>query len=132
MPAKLHVAHLVLSLDPGGTETLVIDLVKRMSRLLDVRVCCLDSGGRGAEELRRAGIAVDVIGRQPGFDLRVSARLRAIAHEKHVDVVHCHQYSPFVYGRLAALTLRHVPVVFTEHGRLSDAPPSLRRRMESG
>ncbi|MGH9410008.1 MAG: glycosyltransferase, partial [Vicinamibacterales bacterium] len=40
-----------------------------------------------------------------------------------------HQYSPFVYGRLATVFRRNVRVVYTEHGRLSDAPPSMKRRM---
>jgi len=41
-------------------------------------------------------------------------------------VVHCHQYSPFVYGCVARL-LRPARLLFTEHGRLADAPPSAKR-----
>jgi glycosyltransferase involved in cell wall biosynthesis len=51
----------------------------------------------------------------------------AMAHG--ADVLHCHQYSPFVYGQLSAWLSRRLRVIYTEHGRLSDAPPSLKRRM---
>ena len=44
-------------------------------------------------------------------------------------MLHCHQYSPFVYGALARLARPGLRVVFTEHGRLSDAPPSRKRRL---
>jgi glycosyltransferase involved in cell wall biosynthesis len=46
-----------------------------------------------------------------------------------VDVVHCHHYSSFVYGQLSASLWSGPPVVFTEHGRLSDAAPSRKRRL---
>ncbi len=45
------------------------------------------------------------------------------------DVLHCHQYSPFVYGSLARLVRPGLRIVFTEHGRLSDAAPSKKRRL---
>jgi glycosyltransferase involved in cell wall biosynthesis len=44
-------------------------------------------------------------------------------------VLHCHQYSPFVYGRIAKLWRPHLGLVYTEHGRLSDAPPSWKRQL---
>jgi glycosyltransferase involved in cell wall biosynthesis len=46
-------------------------------------------------------------------------------------VLHCHHYSPFVYGRLAACLRPACRVIYTEHGRLSDAPPSRKRRLVS-
>jgi glycosyltransferase involved in cell wall biosynthesis len=45
-----------------------------------------------------------------------------------VNALHCHHYSPFVYGVLAACVTRRLRVVFTEHGRLSDDGPSPKRR----
>ncbi|MGH9176109.1 MAG: glycosyltransferase, partial [Vicinamibacterales bacterium] len=120
----IHVAHIVLSLDPGGTEKLVLDLARRCSHTLRTRVYCLDRAGDWATELRANHIPVDVVGRRPGFDLRVAWRLRRLAARHAVNVLHCHQYTPFVYGALATLPRRAVRVVFTEHGRLSDAPPT--------
>jgi glycosyltransferase involved in cell wall biosynthesis len=43
--------------------------------------------------------------------------------------MHCHQYTPFVYGSLAKLLRPGTRLVFTEHGRLTDAPISWKRRL---
>jgi glycosyltransferase involved in cell wall biosynthesis len=51
-----------------------------------------------------------------------------VVREHHVQVIHCHHYSPYVYGWLATL-LAPAQLVFTEHGRLSDAPPSRKRKL---
>ena len=51
-----------------------------------------------------------------------------IARSHGADVIHCHHYSPFVYGALSRVWRPHSRVVFTEHGRLSDAKPSRKRR----
>jgi glycosyltransferase involved in cell wall biosynthesis len=45
------------------------------------------------------------------------------------DVIHCHHYSPYVYGLLATTLTPGVRLVFTEHGSLSDAAPSRKRRL---
>jgi L-malate glycosyltransferase len=44
-------------------------------------------------------------------------------------VLHCHQYSPFVYGRVASIWNPRLKIVYTEHGRLSEARPSWKRRL---
>jgi len=128
MAFDLRVAHVVLSLEPGGTEKLVVDLAARCARQVQTRVYCLDTDGEWAKKLAAIHIPVDVVGRQPGFDIGTARRLRRLAHDHRIDVFHCHQYSPMVYGVLAALPFRRPRVVFTEHGRADDAPPSPRRR----
>jgi glycosyltransferase involved in cell wall biosynthesis len=56
-------------------------------------------------------------------------RIAQLAARYRVDVLHCHHYSPFVYGQIAALLRRRLRVVFTEHGRLTDKGPTLKRRL---
>jgi glycosyltransferase involved in cell wall biosynthesis len=123
----LRVLQVVLSLGPGGTERLVVDLSTRLDSAVTTAVCCLDEAGEWGQALAARGIPVTALHRKPGFHpalgLRVAAAIRAHA----ADVVHCHQYTPFVYGAIGA-ALRRCPIVFTEHGRLADAPPSPKRR----
>jgi glycosyltransferase involved in cell wall biosynthesis len=52
-----------------------------------------------------------------------------VAREHRADVLHAHHYSPFVYSCLARPFYPAARVVFTEHGRLSDAGPSRKRRL---
>lgn len=123
------VLQVVLSLNPGGTERLVLDLVKRLAGDSRQAVCCLDAAGAWGEALKASGTPVTTLGRQPGFHPSLARRLAAAARQVDADVLHCHQYSPFVYGALARLGRPGFRIVFTEHGRLSDAPPSRKRRL---
>lgn len=121
------VLQVVLTLTPGGTERLVIELSKRLADRFGMAVCCLDGDGAWAAELTSRGIDVVALNRQPGFRPSLGSRLAEMAARYRATVLHCHHYSPFVYGSLAALGRKHLHVVFTEHGRLSDGPPSRKR-----
>jgi glycosyltransferase involved in cell wall biosynthesis len=124
-----HVMQVVLRMTPGGTERLVLEICKRVREQFNVTVCCLDDEGEWASDLRAEGIEVIALHRQSGFRPSVGRRIAALAEERHVDLLHCHQYSPFVYGWIASQLNRRLKVVYTEHGRLSDAPPSWKRRV---
>ncbi|MEQ1869543.1 MAG: glycosyltransferase [Vicinamibacterales bacterium] len=117
----------VLSLAPGGTERLVVELVQRLNTEMPTAVCCLDREGAWGEQLKADGISVQTLNRQPGFHPLLGKEIAAIARQHKATVLHCHQYSPFVYGALARLWHPSLQVIFTEHGRLSDAPPSTKR-----
>ena len=128
-PPTVSVLHVVLSLNPGGAERSAIDIVKRVVRDVPCAVCCLDSAGTWASELTSLGVEVSTLGRRAGFHPTLGLRLARLADRCRANVLHCHQYTPFVYGQIAALARRRLRVVFTEQGRLSDAPPSQRRRI---
>lgn len=58
----------------------------------------------------------------------LGAHIASLARRQRADVLHCHHYTPFVYGALAAWQRPWPAVLFTEHGRLTNAPPSRKRR----
>lgn len=91
-------------------------------------VCCLDERGAWASELEDRGITVVELGRRPGFHPSLAQAVAGVIHEQGASVVHAHHYSPFVYAALARLWRPRTRIVFTEHGRVSDAPPSRKRR----
>jgi glycosyltransferase involved in cell wall biosynthesis len=123
-----RVLQIALSLAPGGTERLVVELSQRLHRRYGMAVCCLDEPGAWANTLVRNGIPVTALGRRPGFHPSLGARIAKVAELHAATVLHCHHYSPFVYGSLAALR-RPLKVVFTEHGRFTDSVASLKRRI---
>jgi len=124
-----RVMQLVLSLTPGGTEHLVVEICKRLGFEFDVMVCCLDVEGEWASDVRTHGVNVVALRRRGGFRPELGRRIARLAAERRIDLIHCHQYSPFVYGRIASCWNRRLKLVYTEHGRLSDAPPSWKRRL---
>ena len=124
-----RVLQVVLSLTPGGTEALVVEICRRLAPEFGVAVCCLDNEGEWAVDLQARGVEVNALRRRPGFRPQVGRAIAQFAKERQIDVLHCHQYSPFVYGCVAAALNRRLKIVYTEHGRLSDARPSWKRRL---
>ena len=132
LPRPIRVLQLVLSLAPGGTERLVLEIAKRLPPPFASVACCLDFRGAWAEEMEQHGIPVFTLGRTPGFHPSLGRRIARLVEREGIDVVHCHQYSPFVYTCIAKLLRPRTRVIFTEHGRLSDTPISLKRRLVNG
>src|SRR6185295_8022036 len=120
-PHSVGVLQVVLSLAPGGTEHLVVELCKRLQPEFHVSVCCLDDEGAWATDVRRHGVDVTALRRRPGFHPEIGRRIAELAAERGIQLLHCHQYSPFVYGRIASSWNRGLKLMYTEHGRLSDA-----------
>jgi len=125
LPSVLHV---VLSLNPGGTERLVVDMCTQLASNARVGVCCLDELGTWGTQLQKQGIPVVALHRRQGFRPALGRQVAKVAEALRCSVLHCHQYSPYVYGRVAALWNPRLRIVYTEHGRLSDAKPSAKRR----
>jgi L-malate glycosyltransferase len=124
-----RILQVVLSLAPGGTERLVIEICKRLAPSFDVAICCLDDDGAWAADARAHGVDVVALHRRDGFRPGIGRRIARLAAARRIDLLHCHQYSPFVYGRIATGWHRRLKLVYTEHGRLSDAPPTWKRRL---
>ncbi|WP_456432627.1 glycosyltransferase [Thermosulfuriphilus sp.] len=114
---KAVVCHLVLSLEPGGTEHLVYKMCRDLRRDHHVLVCCLDSLGYWGKRLREEGVAVYVLFRSPGIDLSIPFALSRILRAHQVDILHTHQYTPFFYGALTRILIPGLKVLFLEHGR---------------
>jgi L-malate glycosyltransferase len=126
-----RVLQVVLTLNPGGTERLVVDIVQRLRGDIPTAVCCLDEDGAWAGELRDDGIEVVALRRRAGFRPSLGRRIASAARRHRATVIHAHHYSPFVYACLGRLAHpgRRPNVIFTEHGRLANARVSVKRRI---
>jgi glycosyltransferase involved in cell wall biosynthesis len=125
---KPRVLQLVLSLSPGGAERLVVQLATALWASIPMAVCCLDGRGAWAEDLADRGIPVVALDRSPGFRPTLAISVAREVRRHGATVLHCHQYSPFVYGSLSS-GLRHgARVIYTEHGRLAGSTAGARRR----
>ncbi|MCL4182503.1 MAG: glycosyltransferase [Burkholderiaceae bacterium] len=114
---RRRLAHVVNTLNPGGTERLVVDMATSLVAEFDIMVLCLDETGAWAQTLRDLGIAVYGLRRQPGIDLSVAWRLAQRLREFRADIVHAHQSSAWFYSALARLLYRPPRLLFEEHGR---------------
>jgi len=127
---SIRILHLTLNMDIGGTEQVIKQLVAGLdSNRYQCAVACIDNRvGSMGEELRLGGIDVFALPRQSGLDWSLVTMLRKLVKEQRYDILHCHQYSPYSYGALAALTA-DVKVIFTEHGRFHPDRFTWKRRL---
>ncbi len=112
------VLHLTYDMRIGGTEQVIKNLIEGSDKsLYEMSIFCLEQPtGPFGEILIKQGIKVTGTQRKDGFDVSIIKRLRSYIKNNHIDIVHCHQYTPWVYGTLAALFTK-TKVIFTEHGR---------------
>jgi glycosyltransferase involved in cell wall biosynthesis len=110
-----HRILLVLSnLGTGGAEWQVMHLARGLAaRGHDVTVVALGRAIAPVEPLRRAGVRIVILGAVgPRARLRALPKLTRLA--RRADLVHCTNWDPSLYGRLAALAARR-PVVVADH-----------------
>ena len=112
------VMHVVHSLNVGGAEKLVHDLALAVDRdRFRTVVVCLDEAGSLAPSLRDAGVPVEVLHRRPGVQPALFGRIASIIWRHDIDVVHCHQYTPYFYGLIGTRLSGRAHCLITEHGR---------------
>ena len=113
---QTKVAHVVLTLQPGGLERLVCDLALSSREAgIAALVCCLDTDGVLADGLRRSGIDVRVIRRNAGLDPGLFLRLARFFRQEGVTVVHTHGPDPMFYGGWGAWLAGVRTRVHTQH-----------------
>lgn len=112
----LRVAHVVLSLDVGGLERVVLDLLREGRRLgHHTTVLCLERPGRQAPEAESLGATVLCANKQPGLRPGAVKPIRRLFEDLRPDVVHTHQAAALLYAGRAARQAGVPAVVHTEH-----------------
>ena len=112
---SLHVVHVVLSLDVGGLERVVLDLVR--SGTGTATIICLERPGRLAPEAEALGVNVVSLDKPAGLRPGLVRRITTILHELKPDVVHTHQIGALLYAGPAARRAKVPVVVHSEHGK---------------
>lgn len=113
----------------GGTETVIKHLVEGIDRSeCDVEILCIEPRlGPFGEQLKNLGIKITNLNWLGGFDFQLIKQIRSYLSQNSVDVLHCHQYTPWFYGTLASLFIS-TKVIFTEHGRFYPDRSSWKRK----
>lgn len=125
----IHILHITYDMNIGGTEQVIRNLVEGLDKTrFKSSIACIDGViGPWGQELETKGFKHFCFKRQPGFDFQVIKALRKLLKTEKIDIVHCHQYTPYTYGWFASL-FTGIPVIFTEHGRFYPDFSSSKRR----
>lgn len=110
-------AYVIGTLNPGGTERLVLQMSRALADRFDVSVFCLDEPGAWASQFRQRNVPVYCLWRQPGLDISVALKLARAFRRLRVEIVHAHQCTPWFYAALSRLFHRAPRLVLQEHGR---------------
>lgn len=128
-PGKPTVCQLLHSFGLGGAELLANRLACQLSDSYRFLFVSLEQSGSLARQLQDQGFPVFVLDKRPGLSTRCALRLAHLLRRERVDLLHSHQYGPFVYGLLARLFARRPPILFTEHGRQYPDHPRRKRML---
>lgn len=125
----IKILHVTFDMRIGGTEQVIKNIIQGSDKSqFEMGLICIESPlGPFAKELLEEGVLFHQLNRQPGFDLSLIISIRKIIKTNNIDILHCHQYTPWVYGALAAAFTK-TKVFFTEHGRFYPDTTSFKRR----
>lgn len=114
----MKVLHITFNMCLGGTQQVIRHLIEHLdSTKFENYLLCIDGEKGELGQLVEDTVAdIHLLQRQPGFDFQLIKSIRSYIRKHDIDVVHCHQYTPYFYGALATITTGK-SVVFTEHGR---------------
>ncbi|MGB0567380.1 MAG: glycosyltransferase, partial [Alteromonas macleodii] len=126
----INVLHVTYDMRIGGTEMVIKNIIEgNQDESINMSIFCIEEPlGPWGKSMRASGLSITCRARAPGFDLKLIMALRKHILIHKIDIVHCHQYTPWVYGTFAA-ALTKARVVFTEHGRFYPDSSSWKRKI---
>lgn len=128
--ARIHIQHVLLSLQPGGLENGVVNVVNGLDPArYRSSLCCLKHAGEFTARIHADGVAIDEMGWRGGNDAAMPFRLARLFRRTRPDIVHTRNAESFYYGFLGAKLAGVPAIVHSEHGRIFDDRP-LRFRVQ--
>jgi sugar transferase (PEP-CTERM/EpsH1 system associated) len=123
----IRVVHVVPSLEPGGLENGVVNVIARSDRaIVSHAVLCLERAGAFAARLP-GDVPVLVLGKRSGNDPAVALAAAHAARRLGADVVHTRNWASLVEGALAA-RLAGARLVHGLHGHTQAELAGISRR----
>lgn len=114
----IRVLHVVISLDAGGMERVLIRVARELApRGYDISVCGLERRGTLAQRFLAPERVVS-LDKPAGRSLRTVWRLHRLIRDAQPDLVHTHNLGPLIYTVAATAFGRLCPILHGEHCQL--------------
>ncbi len=115
-PKKKKVLHMVMSLEYGGAEKVVVNLINNMVHSgFEFSIFALDGVGPLKEQLPES-VDISSFDRKNGIDFSLPLRLSRAIRSYKPDVIHFHNTTCLFYGAIAAKIASCRNMVYTQHG----------------
>lgn len=107
----MNVLHIISTLEIGGVELQLLEVLKRLDRSrFNSIVCCLNRGGALTDDFLKLGIEVIVLRRRFRFDPLLIKQIIRVVKEKRIDIVHTYMFTANSWGTLSS-RIAGVPVI---------------------
>lgn len=117
--APIPLLYLNHSMEVGGIETLIYDLLSRLKQKGFLPSVCVFSGGGSLEEkVKASGVQVYCLNKREGIDFRLPLRLRRILKKEGTKILHTHNFFAWLYGAVAARGIKGLRHIHTEHSNV--------------
>jgi L-malate glycosyltransferase len=118
MPEKISKTKLLfvlLQLDAGGAERVVLDLARNIDKtLFDIYVVSFSQGDL-YDDFSAVCTKLFHVHRRGGYDFGAMMRIGHIIKKYSIDVVNAHHYAPFFYSYLGSTIFNRSRLFFTVH-----------------
>jgi glycosyltransferase involved in cell wall biosynthesis len=129
-PHPMRVVHVVFSLDAGGMENGIVNLVNGLEPAgFESHVFCIDRPGAFASRLTRPE-RVCTYGRRSGFSTGAVLALGRQLRRLRPHLIHSHNLGPLIYSAFASGLGRLAPIVQGEHSELTPSELGRRRLLQ--
>jgi len=113
---KIKIIYIITSLNFGGAEKMLLDLVKYLDKeRFEVKVATVVGGGAMVDDFRKVGVEVKIFQKKSKLGLGVVWQIYKYLKKEKPQIVHTHLFGGDTWGRLAAIFARVPVVVSTEH-----------------
>jgi len=113
----LFIAHIVYSLDTGGLENGLVNLINRtQGDEFRHMVICLTVSGNFSERIVHDNVPIIELRKPAGHSLKTYCRLRRLIKKYRPDIIHSRNLAA-LESQIAGLGLRGIKRVHGEHGR---------------
>lgn len=117
--SKINIMHILPSLEIGGMENGVVNLVNELDRtLFRPFICCLQREGPLKERLKKDVVVLN-LEQKDGFQYYLPFKLCRLFQRENVAIVHTHNFATSLYGIVGARLANTPVIIHGEHGMIA-------------
>lgn len=134
-----RVLHVIETLDMGGAENVVANIVNNVSESFSSTICCVKRSGAVAKAIRRPGVDIVELGKGEGNSFFVPFQIASLLKKRKIDVLQVHNWGAYCEAVAGAMIAGTPRVFVMSHGGFHNYAPgstvaslkkALRRRLE--
>jgi len=114
---KIKILHLVLTLDTGGLENGVVNIINGLDEeRFESILCCIRHEGELIDRINKP-IKIHELNHYGGITYQSIKQLREIIRSEGIDVIHTRNYEAYTFGFVAGKLLSGIRLIHSDHGR---------------